>query len=67
VASDSVRPGLFIACGTEDFLIEPNRDLHNCLSEIGYPHIYHESPGIHDWVFWESYIEKALIWLDSLN
>jgi putative tributyrin esterase len=61
------RPALFMACGTEDFLIEPNRDLHSYLTAIGYEHIYYESPGIHDWTFWDSYIEKALVWLDSMN
>lgn len=61
------RPNLYMACGSEDFLIEPNRDLHKCLTEIGYDHIYMESPGTHSWAFWDDYIEKALIWLDGLE
>jgi S-formylglutathione hydrolase FrmB len=63
----AVRPNLYLACGTEDFLIEPNRELHQYLTEIGYEHIYLEGAGIHDWVFWDSCIEKALLWLDSMR
>lgn len=63
----AVRPNLYMACGSEDFLVEPNRELHKNLTDIGYEHIYLESPGIHDWAFWDNYIEKALVWLDSLN
>jgi S-formylglutathione hydrolase FrmB len=35
------------------------------MTEIGLKHTYLESPGIHDWVFWDAYIEKALVWLDE--
>ena len=51
-----------MACGTEDFLLAPNRSLDAHLTEIGYGHEYCESPGGHEWNFWEVYIQKAMRW-----
>ena len=56
-------PKIYMACGTEDFLVAPNRDFDQHLTKIGYEHTYEEGPGIHDWVFWDAYIEKAIKWL----
>jgi putative tributyrin esterase len=56
-------PKIFMACGTEDFLLNENRSFHQCLLDMGIDHEYRESPGIHDWVFWDAYIEKAMEWL----
>jgi S-formylglutathione hydrolase FrmB len=60
-------PNIYIACGTEDFGIAQNRAYTAYLSEIGLNHIFMESPGAHNWVFWDEYIEKALLWLDEIN
>jgi len=56
-------PGIFMACGTEDFLIEPNRAMHRFLEQEQVPHEYHEAPGVHDMVFWHAWIEKTLDWM----
>lgn len=56
-------PDLYLSCGTEDFLIEENRDLDKWLNEKGIKHRYEESPGEHNWDFWNEYIVKALEWL----
>lgn len=58
-------PRIYIACGTEDFLIEDNRHFHEFLKREEVAHEYVEGPGIHDWLFWDAYIEKALDWLES--
>ncbi len=58
-------PRFYLACGSEDYLIEFNRDYVNYLKDIGFPHVYKESPGVHDWVFWNEYIKKALDWYFS--
>ena len=55
-----------MACGSEDFLIESNRDLHKYLVDIGYEHLYTEGSGTHSWEYWDTHIEKALKWLDEL-
>lgn len=61
-AAGAAIPGIFMACGSEDFLIEPNRAFHRFLTEEGVPVTYHESPGVHDFVFWNQYIERGIRW-----
>lgn len=56
-------PEIYMACGTEDFLIENNRAMHRFLEAEGVPHEYHEGPGIHDMVFWTEYIQKIVRWM----
>jgi S-formylglutathione hydrolase FrmB len=60
-------PNIYMACGAEDFLITENRSLDAHLTDIGFPHVYVEGPGIHSWAFWDAYIEKALMWLNGLS
>ena len=54
------RPHLWIDCGTQDFLIRDNRDMHRHLLKLRYPHTYHEYPGVHDWAYWDTHIQEAL-------
>ena len=56
-------PEIYMCCGTEDFLIENNRELHRFFEKEGIPHEYHESKGTHDMVFWREYIEKIVEWM----
>ena len=56
-------PGIFMACGTEDFLIEPNRNFRDFLIGRGIPVCYYESAGVHDWTFWREYLEPAIQWM----
>jgi len=51
-------PELILACGTEDFLIEPNRAMHRFLEEQGVEHIYEEDTGVHDMNFWSKCVQK---------
>lgn len=51
-------PEIFMACGTEDFLLEPNRVFHKFLEDNKVPHQYFESKGQHDFVFWNEYTAK---------
>lgn len=51
-------PEIFMSCGTEDFLLENNREFHRYLESIDVPHVYLESKGIHDMVFWDEYTIK---------
>jgi S-formylglutathione hydrolase FrmB len=56
-------PELFMGCGTEDFLYQDNVKFHDFLNQKGVQHTYMESPGVHDWAFWDAYIQKVLAWL----
>ena len=62
-AAGKKLPEIFMCCGTEDFLIEPNREMHAFLQGENVPHEYYESPGVHDMVFWKSYVPKAVEWM----
>lgn len=43
---------LWIACGTEDDLIAPNRKLRDWLKTKGVQHTDIETPGMHTWMVW---------------
>jgi putative tributyrin esterase len=56
-------PQMYIACGTEDFLIEENRAFHKFLQNEDVAVEYIESPGTHDWAFWNHYLEPSIKWI----
>ena len=58
-------PRLYLACGTEDFLLEQNRDFHRFLLAQGVEVTYEEGPGGHEWGFWDTYIKRVLDWLPT--
>ncbi len=45
---------LIFDCGVDDFLIEPNRELHRRLVYNKTPHDYAERPGGHNWDYWQN-------------
>lgn len=55
-------PKIYMACGTEDFIIEPNRKLYRFFSENDIDVHFEERSGIHDWKFWNEQIEPAICW-----
>lgn len=62
VASGDI-PEVYLACGENDFLIQENRDAKEKLEKLGVKLHYQESPGIHDWKFWNAQIGLAIQWL----
>ena len=56
-------PSIFMACGTEDFLIRENHEFRDFLEAEGVNFSYKESTGIHDWKFWNEYLEPAIEWM----
>ncbi|HVF88323.1 MAG TPA: alpha/beta hydrolase family protein, partial [Pyrinomonadaceae bacterium] len=53
-------PYLYIDCGTEDFLIEPNMRMAALLVERKIPHEYRQLPGKHDWPYWDGQVQEVL-------
>jgi putative tributyrin esterase len=47
------RPYFYLACGTNDFLLETNRALAEQLSSRNINYEYHETPGGHTWAYWD--------------
>lgn len=56
-------PEIYIACGTEDFLLNENRSFHKFLQAQQIVHVYQESNGCHNFEFWNRYLEPAVKWL----
>lgn len=58
-------PALYLDCGSEDFFIDVNRQLHQALREQAIPHYYAEWPGDHSWPYWRSSIEYQLVFFSQ--
>lgn len=56
-------PKLYLCCGTEDDLLQRNRDFRDFLAANNLLFTYEEGPGGHDWEFWNNYILRVLNWL----
>ena len=53
-------PAIYMACGTEDSLLEKNNALAEVLKSHGVSFTFETGPGAHEWDFWDRYILKAL-------
>jgi len=53
-------PRLYLWCGTEDSLININRQYRDLLDELEIEHIYKESEGDHSWPWWDLHIQDGL-------
>ena len=47
---------LWVACGTEDFLLNSNRKIRDWLKSKEIKHTYRETPGAHTWMVWRRYL-----------
>jgi putative tributyrin esterase len=59
-------PAIRFDCGMSDPLIEPNRELHRALTEIGVTHVYEEFPGGHEWAYWEEHLADSLRFFEAV-
>lgn len=59
----SAFPRIYMACGTEDFLLQENRTFHDYLASRGVSHDYREESGQHDMDFWSRHIKIAMEWM----
>lgn len=57
---------LIIDCGVDDFLIEPNRELHRRLVYNKVPHDYTERPGAHTWEYWENALPYQVLFFSKV-
>ena len=63
VSKEGRLPKLFQCCGTEDFLYEINVRFRDEMLKQGVDLTYEESPGIHNWDYWDPQIRRILEWL----
>lgn len=53
-------PYIYQSCGTEDYLIQNNREYLALLNEKKVSHEYREQPGGHTWTFWDEQVREFL-------
>ena len=58
-------PPLRFDCGSEDQLVEFNRELRRELTKLGVKHVYEEFPGAHNWPYWERHLGTMLLFFAS--
>ena len=61
--STGPKPRFFLACGTEDELLPESRAFRQHLEAVHLPVTYEESPGAHEWGYWDAQIQRVLDWL----
>lgn len=57
---------LVFDCGVDDFLIEPNRELHRRLVFNQTPHDYTERPGGHAWEYWQNSLPYHVLYFSNV-
>jgi len=57
---------LIIDCGVDDFLIEPNKELHRRLVYNKVEHDYTERPGAHTWEYWENALPYHVLFFSKI-
>ena len=66
--ADQIRKNglpLVMDIGVEDFLLEPNRELHRRLVYNHTPHNYTERPGGHTWEFWQDALPYQVLYFSK--
>lgn len=63
---DPLRPDIYMAIGTEDFLYRPTCMLRDHLRTLPYRLTYEQSHGDHCWEYWDAQIQYVLAWLAHL-
>lgn len=58
-----VMPEIYMACGGEDYLLKENKRFAAFLTEQKVDVDFKESPGFHNYDFWNQYLEPAVKWL----
>ena len=53
-------PALYLACGSDDFLVTDNRRFKAELEKLALPFVYEEWSGAHDWSFFSAALARAL-------
>ena len=66
-AHQATLPPVRFDCGKNDLLIEPNRQLHQQLTNHAIPHLYEEFEGSHEWPYWEAHLQDSLLFFSLVE
>lgn len=61
--NDENKPRISIITGTGDYMLDDARRLDSLVKTLDYDYSYKECEGVHDWDFWDKYIQDAIIWM----
>lgn len=64
-AHQHILPPFRFDCGTEDLLIDFNRELHEQLVQANIPHTYQEFQGAHEWPYWQQHLAHTLLFFEK--
>jgi len=59
-------PRVYFDIGADDPFFEGTADLHVTLRNAGIRHRFQVSEGGHDWRFWRTLLEQALLHIDAV-
>lgn len=62
VASGKPQPRFFLACGEQDFLYSASEGMAEKMAAKGVDVTFEHGMGVHDWQFWDQWIQRALTW-----
>jgi len=62
-SSGKERPAIYMWCGEQDFLFKENLEYKTLLNELGYDLTFEQSPGDHQWKYWDAKIQDVLAWM----
>jgi putative tributyrin esterase len=65
-ASGKPLPKVYMWCGTEDFLYHQNVKMKKHLTNLDFDLTYEESPGDHQWKYWDEKIQTVLKWMKEM-
>ena len=65
IQNKDILPPFRFDCGSDDILIEYNRQLHKALIDNHIPHIYEEFSGEHSWDYWTEHIAETLLFFNQ--
>lgn len=57
------NPKIYMACGAQDFLLEPNHMMRDFLKSNNAHFLYEEDDGVHDWNFWTPHAYRGIDYL----
>ena len=60
---EACKPRIYMGVGRQDYLYEQNVEFKKFLEKKNFKFTYRESEGIHDWAFWDEYIQYVLDWV----
>ena len=60
IAGNNRKPPVYMWCGTEDGLLQSNRDTRDLLISKGFDVTYSESEGGHEWRCWDEQFRRSL-------